>query len=210
MKKIILFIILAFLYGCAGHQAVKVPYTIPMSIKARPVVAIYEKLHDCMNMTYNAKNKRLYVMKARYINAGVDKENRVFITEGAFVLDDESLTFILAHELAHVKLAHYRGRVNASYAVTGAMLVINKFVPGAGLLNHVINPAVVNNFSKTQEYDADKMASDACRRCFDLSVEKQIDILRNLKSMTTDAGGFWDSHPSWKDRIENIGSSTPP
>ena len=210
MKKIILLIILAFLCGCAGHQAVKVPYTIPMSIKARPVVAIYEKLHDCMSLPYDAKNKRLWVMKGRAVNAGVDKNKRVFLTEGAFVLDDESLTFILAHELSHLKLDHYGNRINASYATSGAMLILNQIVPGIGYAGLLVNKAVVNNFSKAQEYDADKMASEACRRCFDISVEKQVHILQNLKSFSSDSGGFWDTHPALGDRIKNISRPAPP
>ena len=213
MKKLIPFVILSFLCGCAGsQQAAKTPYTIPANIKARPTVAIYETLHDCMQIPYNSKNMRLYLMRGHAINAGVNKDGRIFITEGAFILDDESLTFILAHELSHVKLDHYNNRVTASYAVTGTMLIVNRIIPGAGYLNHIINPAIVNNFSKTQEYDADKMASEACQRCFNMSVEKQVHILKNLKALTVDAGGFWDTHPAWEDRIKNISepSPTPP
>jgi hypothetical protein len=43
------------------------------------------------------------------------------------------------------------------------MLVANAFIPGVGLLNHVINPAVTNNaVSKPQELEADLAAYKAC------------------------------------------------
>jgi len=161
-----------------------------------------------MQIPYNSKNMRLYLTRGHAINAGVNKDGRVFITEGAFILDDESLTFILAHELSHVKLDHYGNRVNASYATSGAMLVLNQIIPGVGYLGFLVNKAVVNNFSKAQEYDADKMASETCQRCFNISVEKQVHILKNLKALTVDAGGFWDAHPAWEDRIKNISESS--
>jgi predicted Zn-dependent protease len=63
---------------------------------------------------------------------------------------------------------------------------------------------VTNNFSKSQEFDADRLAVETCVSCFGFTIEQQIQILESIKKDSADAGGFWDRHPSWNDRIENV------
>ena len=109
----------------------------------------------------------------------------------------------MCHEIAHNKLGHLANLQITSYVTTGVMIAVDMILPGAGLLNYFINPAVVNNFSKTQEFEADTEASKACL-CLGISISDQIEMLKKLKSATDDSGGFWDRHPSWDERIENI------
>ncbi len=128
-------------------------------------------------------------------------------TEGVFKYQDETLLFITAHEMAHDKLGHLKKAQGLSYAVTGAMLALNVFVPGAGYLNHAVNPAVVNNFTKSQEMDADKLASEVSDKCLGIPIAQQTIIMRTLSLEIEDSGGFWDRHPSWEDRIKNVSAS---
>ena len=88
------------------------------------------------------------------------------------------------------------------------MLVANYFIPGVGYLDLIINPTVTNNYSKVQEYEADKMASEFCLKCFNMTMEKQSEIMQKLKETTkVDGGGFWADHPAWDDRMNNIKSN---
>jgi Zn-dependent protease with chaperone function len=124
---------------------------------------------------------------------------------GMLKSDDDVLIFVTAHELAHFQLGHHQKRMGVSAATTYAMLVVNSVVPGAGLLNRAINPAITNNFSKTQELDADGAAAKACMRCLGFSKEKVIEIMQRKKNMAAaDGGGFWDKHPSWDERIAHV------
>ena len=89
------------------------------------------------------------------------------------------------------------------------MIVANVLLPGAGLLNHIINPTITNNYSKTQEYDADQLASDFCAQCFDMSIERQIAIMQRIEKISkSSGGGFWATHPSWEDRIKSVAATT--
>jgi ankyrin repeat protein len=138
-------------------------------------------------------------------NASVNISGKITFTQGALrKWDDETLTFIAAHEIAHDKLGHVGKKIAASAVTTGVMIVAGHFIPGLGLLNYAINPAIVNNYSKTQEYDADKLASESCEKCFGMTKARQVEIMKNIRKTSSEGGGFWASHPSWSDRIENI------
>ncbi len=203
MKKLaIVIIIILSISGCAHQQ--KPAYVIPQFIKDRPVLSIYQKTHRCLKLSEDGQSSRLLIHPNKKVNAWIDDQNRVYLTEGIFNYDDGAITFIIAHELSHAKLKHIRSRKAVSYATTGVMMVVGSIIPGAGLLNWAVNPAVTNNFGKTQELDADRLASETLVKCFDISIERQIHILESLQKDAAVAGGFWSTHPSFNDRIENI------
>ena len=198
MKRRTLIIIaaLTLFTGCATTP--KSSYVVPESLQSKSV-SLVKSVILCIKPTSktgfaiaNSKEPNAY-----YTNG------YVYFTEGMFQFDDDTLKFVMAHEIAHQKLGHVQKAQGVSLATTGAMMIVNVFVPGAGLLNHAINPAVVNNYSKSQEYEADREASKACE-CMGISQERQIEIMRSMKAKLQDAGGFWDRHPSWDERIENI------
>jgi len=45
------------------------------------------------------------------------------------------------------------------------------------------------------------------QRCFNVPIDRQVEILESLRHISQDGGGFWDRHPSWEDRIANIKKS---
>jgi hypothetical protein len=167
------------------------------------IIPIIRKVSKCMTPDVDYA---VYLNQDKNSNAFVNVSGNIVFTNGAIEnWDDDILTFVAAHEIAHDKLGHVAKKMTVSYTTTGVMLVANALVPGLGLLNHIINPAVTNNFSKTQEYDADKLASEYCLKCFGMTIEKQSDIMNRMKDTSKgDGGGFWATHPAWGDRIKNI------
>ncbi len=152
-----------------------------------------------------AKTYTVGISRDRRANASVNLSGQIVFTQGALRLwDDDTLTFVAAHEIAHDKLGHVGKKIAVSAVTSGIMLVADFFIPGVGLLNHAVNPAVVNNYSKTQELEADKTASEACGKCFGMTSEKQIAIMTKIRQTSQEGGGFWASHPAWSERIENI------
>jgi Zn-dependent protease with chaperone function len=81
---------------------------------------------------------------------------------------------------------------------------MKKINPIVGKAQGCVNPAVVNNYNKTQEFEADKLASQVSASCMNFPIERQVIILQSLKVRTRDGGGFCDRHPSWDERIANI------
>lgn len=204
MRRIIALSIFILLTGCATAPRQPSNYVIPEYINQRPMLAIYGQLHSCLEMPYDPSKPKLSISASRSINARADGDGRVTLTEGVFRYDDKILTFIIAHELAHIKLSHYTKKAVLSYGLTGLMTVVGAFVPGAGSLNYLFNPAAVNNLSKSQEYDADSLAWDACQRCFGFTNNDKERILATMGLDAGGGGGFFDTHPAWKDRVDNL------
>lgn len=193
MKKLLI-IALIVLSGCAGQK----DYIAPEDLQLR-AVNLYQQVHKCIRPTQNTP---LYLSPEKEPNAFLS-EDGIVVTEGMFAFDDNTIRFVLAHEIAHEKLSHAQARQGVSWGVTGAMMIVNVVVPGAGLLNHVVNPAITNNYSKKQETEADVAAYRACL-CMGMTKEEVIQSLRSIEAATEDGGGFWDKHPSWNDRIKSI------
>ena len=187
---------MVLLLGCA-HTPIP-SYRPPYPLSKR-FVSLAQEVHKC---TAPDIFFAVRIVNMKEPNAWII-DDKIYFTESMFKFDDNTLKFIMDHEMSHGKLGHITEIKTVSYVTTGAMMVVNVFVPGAGYLNHVINPAVCNNYSKTQELEADKEASKACL-CLGISIEKQVEILENMKLITQDGGGFWARHPSWDDRIVNI------
>jgi Zn-dependent protease with chaperone function len=204
MKKLALIFAILILTSCA-HQQVE-PYVIPQHVKERManIVSNYTRALNCLKIREDGETSRLGLDPSEKPNAWVNGENEIIITEGLFQFDNDTITFVLAHEVSHIKLKHVQSKQAVSIATTGVFIVLGAFIPGAGLLNYAVNPAVTNNYSKTQEYEADKLASEVLTKCFNIPVDKQIQILQGMRSNTKDGGGFWDQHPSWAERIKNI------
>lgn len=195
MRKVIVTVIMVLLLGCTHRAAYNPPDYLKIEMNR-----IAAEVLRCIQ----PKNRlAFYISDSQQIGAWT-KENKIIFTEGMFrTFDDDTLKFVMAHEIAHDKLGHINEIRTISLVTTGTMMVVNAIVPGAGYLDYLINPAVTNNYSKTQELEADKEASKACL-CLGISLEQQIEIMENLKSAIEDGGGFWARHPSWDDRIVNI------
>lgn len=190
--------------SCAHRQETS-SVTIPDHIRNRPVMDIFQKCLIYMDVFGDGASHKLRYVDANEANAFA-KDNDVFLTKGIFDYDNEVLTFVIAHELAHIKLKHSEHRQLVSLSVTGTLLIVNYIVPGAGLLNPIVNPLLTKGYSREQECDADKLASQTIEKYFDISIDQQIQILQKLKSSGDTDGGLFSYHPSLDDRISNIKS----
>lgn len=196
MKKLVIIILILLAAGCAHTPESN--YAAPEHLKNRGYYLSQE-----VQKHIAPKNELVfYISPEKEPNAFLNK-NAVVLTEGLFAFDDNTIKFVIAHEVAHDILGHIREIKTVSYGVTGIMMVVNAIVPGAGLLNHVINPAVTRNYSKTQETEADMVAYRACLR-MGMTKSDVIKSLRSIQAVADTGGGFWDAHPSWDDRIKSI------
>lgn len=196
-KKIVVIIICILTIGCA-HKNVNFN---PTNEQVTKVVRIGNKVAEQMHIK---DPMTLMIADSKIPNAWITADDKIYFTNGFLdSFDDDGLIFCMAHEMAHKKLGHIQKKAAVSCATTGAMMIIGSIVPGAGLLNYAVNPAVTNNYSKTQETEADIMASKACLK-MGIVLHKQIETINKMKSIHDGGGGFFDQHPSWDDRITAI------
>jgi len=194
----------------AAYDFLKMAENKPEFAKRQPdpsarIKAIISRVKECM--IPHAKDYAISISNDDNANASVNIAGHITFTREAIRLwDDDMLTFVAAHEIAHDKMGHVAKKVTLSGVTTGAMIVADIFVPGVGIINRALNPALVNNYSKFQEYEADKLASESCERCFGMTIEKQIEIMERIMETAKqgDGGGFWATHPAWSKRIQNI------
>lgn len=167
------------------------------------LLQVVNKVGQCLNPDIDYA---VFISNKDQINAWVNVAGNITFTKKALdAWDEDTLTLVAAHEIAHDKLGHVAKKMGVSYTTSAIMSIAGYIVPGLGLLNLVVNPAVTNNYGKTQEYDADKLAAESCARCFGMTNERQLQILRAMRDGSkSDGGGFFSSHPAWNDRIENI------
>lgn len=201
MKQIAFVIIVLLLCGCSTPA--KQTWIPPDSMTQRANPLFY-RVTDCIKLHEDGKTVRISIVPGSSPNAMVDGDGNVSVNRGIFDYDDTVVAWTVAHELSHIKLNHVRNRNIVSYTTTGIMTAIGFVIPFAGYLNYAVNPAVSNNFNKFQEYDADKMASDALVKCFGISIDHQVQSLDTAFKNGSNGGGFWAQHPSWDDRIANI------
>jgi len=204
MRKLVFIIVFLLLSGCAATN--KAIYTSPQHIKDRGD-RLFEKVATCMNADGEKQAYTLFIMEEN--NARVDIYNNVIIGEGLlYAYDDNTVAFIFAHEISHIKLHHVRKNTALSVVTTGIFVAAGFVIPGIGLLNHIVNPLATNAYGKSHELAADKMASESMTRCFGISIDEQVHILETFqKDTATTGGGIWSGHPSWEDRIANIKKS---
>lgn len=198
MKKCVIAVMLVLCVGCASTP--KTYYHAPPEMRERMGKVVKSTL-----LCIEPSQPLDYLIGAsKEPNAYLYENEKIIFSEGMFLFDDSTLTFVMAHEIAHSKLNHIRNTSAVSYVTTGAFMVLNAIVPGAGYLNHIVNPAVVSNYSKSQELDADSEAAKACIKCMGISKEAIVDTMIALSKHSGAGGSFWSHHPSWSDRIKNI------
>jgi len=196
MRKFL--VIVLVLVGCATTYP---KYDGPQEYEAHFFSLLYE-VGSCFKpeISYEA-----IILHTNDPGAMSEAPNRIYLTYGEFKSsNDDMLRFTVAHEMAHLRLGHHAEVKGVSIATTGAMLAANFIVPGAGLLNHAVNPAVTNNFSKTREFEADKKAVEVMEKCLHIPRERVLKAFEFHRDHCKDGGGFWSTHPSWDERIKNI------
>ncbi len=161
----------------------------------------------------NGGKYRVAILDTPEVNAFADgpKFQIVFYKGLLDRLNDQELTYIYAHEVAHIKLGHYGKRVAASVATSVVFSVAGIFVPGLGYLDWVANPVVTSSFSRSQEMDADMLAIKSIGECCSISPEAAISSLAKLQEIRRLKGykeedriGILDTHPSLEERIKKI------
>ena len=199
-----------FFLSCAAQQSNILKYNDNVEAYSR-VQSLNSKIFMETGNNMFAKY-RLSIIEKDMPNAFVyPPKNTLVITKG--LLDrfsDEEVTFVLCHEIAHVKLAHWEKNYLASQGINAAFQVLNVFIPGAGLGNLVLNPVVTRAYSRSQEVDADKEAVKMGIN-MNLSPAIYINTLSKLQRIAVENGfqesdrtGILDTHPNLNERISII------
>jgi Zn-dependent protease with chaperone function len=102
-------------------------------------------------------------IKSPTVAAYSDEDATFYFTDGLMRQPDPVVEAVVAHEVAHEVMGHVGTRRKLSLSLTASFGALGLFVPGAGLLDFVVNPLVVRAFGRQQELKADQKAVEILR-----------------------------------------------
>jgi Zn-dependent protease with chaperone function len=148
-------------------------------------------------------------IQTRHPTAFTDKDATFYISDGLAQMPMPVLQAMIAHEVAHEVLDHVGTRRRMAVGMAGGFGAAGFFVPGAGLLDYMVNPLVVRAFSRKQELEADKRAVEILRDMGDPTPRRSLaDALRAVDAAPVKSqgggGGALDTRPTLQTRLNAL------
>ena len=145
-------------------------------------------------------------IKSPTVAAYSDEDATFYFTDGLMRQPDPIVEAVVAHEVAHEVMGHVGTRRKLSLSLTASFGALGLFVPGAGLLDFVVNPLVVRAFGRQQELKADQkaveilraMGQPAPRRTLATALET---IANHTPREKEGLEGLLATHPTLDDRL---------
>jgi len=159
------------------------------------------------------------ILKGNEVNALSTPGGFIFITEGMLKLteNEDELAAVLAHEVAHINLAHgtkalrQEGFTSVATKVGAAAMKEygNQWVSTATSIledrtSLLLDTLITKGYSRSQEYDADEYAVQLLTRA-GYNPQAFVRVLEKMKAQETkESGGIFSTHPSTEDRLAEV------
>jgi len=172
----------------------------PSSKKVDP--AVVERLQRVMiplvakmNNPRSSGEIKIGIMDDPHINAASAGNGEFYVTTGLLQkANDDQLRGVLAHELAHDDLGHV--------AKAQRLGAVDQIIPGSGNITPIAGALVARNYSRNEEYQADRHGVTILQRA-GYSKDVMVNTLQWLtENEGASGGGFFATHPATADRIE--------
>lgn len=160
------------------------------------------------------------VLDSSEINAVSAPGGFIFLTSGFLkvIPDEDALAAVLAHEVAHIALAHGVKAISESN-LTDALLIVGKEAAASqggaitsqltstfgDSITDVTNTLLTKGYGRSQEYDADKYAAALLKRAGynSTALVSMLQVLQR-ESANKAAGGWFSTHPDPKKREREV------
>ncbi len=159
------------------------------------------------------------IMETDEVNAFAAPGGLIFVSRGLIKCckTEDALAAVLAHEIGHVQLEHGIKSIKRSRltgAVTTLLMETGKSFTGAelaqlteafeGSINDITQTMMNSGYSRTSEYEADKVAVKILQRA-GYNPSALIDMLEEMKKhLKPDGHDFAKTHPSPESRIKEV------
>ncbi|PVU95374.1 hypothetical protein BB559_002770 [Furculomyces boomerangus] len=149
----------------------------------------------------------VYVVNNNQPNAFVIPNGKIFVFTGILPIADneDALAAVLGHEVAHVLARHSSEKISKAGVVSMLYALLSLFIdPGIGALTKNLSTLVLElPNSRKCESEADyiglMLAAKACYK-----PEAMIEFWRRMSTIDPCSSSFLSTHPSNKNRIDNI------
>jgi Zn-dependent protease with chaperone function len=145
------------------------------------------------------------VMDDPHINAASAGGGEFYVTRGLLEkANDQQLSGVLAHELAHDDLRHVAKAQALGTGLNIGMVLLDQIVPGSGSLTPIAGQLVMNRYSQSEEYAADRHGMEILQKAGMSPDIMPATLTWLMQTEGTSGGGFFSNHPATPDRIQAL------
>lgn len=174
--------------------------------EAERLQRIMVPLIKAMNNPLPLDKVKVGIMDDPAINAANAGGGQFFVTTGLLQkANDEQLSGVLAHEIAHDDLHHVAKAQTLGAGLNIGMIILDQIIPGSGALTPIAGELVARGYSRKEEYAADAHGVDILKRA-GMSPDIMVRTLEWLMASSGSGGkgGFFSTHPGTGERIEAL------
>src|SRR5438445_5775949 len=145
------------------------------------------------------------VLDDSHINAASAGGGEFYVTRGLLEkANDEHLSGVLAHELAHDDLGHVAKAQTLGAGLNIGMILLDQIFPGSGKLTPIAGILVANSYSRQEEYEADRHGVDILTRAGYSKAVMVNTLTWLLQTSGASGGGMLATHPGTQERIDAL------
>jgi Zn-dependent protease with chaperone function len=151
------------------------------------------------------------MIATRDVSAFTADDATFYFSEGLARQPIPVVDALVAHEVAHELLGHRGQRRSLSLGLSAGFTVLGVVVPGASLLDLLVNPLVVRAYTRDQEIAADLKGADLLGAMgYDAPRRVLADALReSAKVNGPPRGGWLATEPGLEERLAALGPLEP-
>ena len=143
------------------------------------------------------------MIATRDVSAFTAEDATFYFSEGLARQPGRIVDALVAHEVSHELLGHRGQRRSLSLGLTAGFTVLGVLVPGAGLLDLLVNPLIVRAYTRDQEIAADLKGADILGAMgYDAPRRVVADALREAAKVNgAPRGGWLATEPTLEERV---------
>ena len=155
-----------------------------------------------MNNPISIDRVSVGVMDSEEINAANAGGGQFFVTKGLLdKANDQQLSGVLAHEIAHQDLHHVAKAQVAAVGLGIGEVILDQVFPGSGAITPLAGQLVMAKYSRDEEYAADAHGAELLQRAgMNRDIMAQT-LAWLVQEEGNSPGGFFSTHPGTTDRI---------
>jgi Zn-dependent protease with chaperone function len=203
MRRLVVLAILFVLSGCAT-----VPDRAYYPDAADPATkAVAASLYRAARAASDDPARYSFaLLRTRDVSAYTADDATFYFSEGLAMQPSHVLDALVAHEVAHELLGHSGRRRALSLALAAGFTVLGFIVPGAGLVDFLVNPLLVRAYTRDQEIAADLKAVEVLRSMGYAAPRRLLaEALRQAATINgRPRGGWFATEPDVDDRLSAL------
>jgi Zn-dependent protease with chaperone function len=166
-------------------------------------------LIGAMNHPRPLNQIKVAVVDDPHINAANAGGGEFFVTTGLLQkANDQQLTAVLAHEVAHDDLGHVAKAKALGTGVGIGAIILDQVLPGAGQIAPIAGALITRSYSRKEEYQADQHGAELLAKVGQPKQAMADTLTWLMQAEGSDGGGFFATHPATADRIEALKKSS--